>query len=348
MNLNEADPERSSFKKNVQDNLQTAEKFTSKDVPPVTMVASQTMETVAQYVYSCNTPTSSEQEHDFEPLVIANKSKTSSQRKFAVKFAESAIKIGCAFTRVFGNLFPSVLASRAYSKSQNLGQFWYKNGVPVLKFKSKDDNGNPTGTGYSFEDLFVIQCKKNGQKCLQVEAFKNGPDFLITDGEDCDQVLKPAQLKCCKTAERTAQSFYDKTGGLKYNKQVAVVPAEQVEEITEIFERKKSEYIDIPPKVIPGPTREQAEAYMNVGLPSFKMDAKNVELWKCPLFMGSIAGFAYFYYKYESGRKKGENSLFYILAALKAIGVGVLVCAGGVFLGCCDRQQYRVEADVTC
>ena len=73
-----------------------------------------------------------------------------------------------------------------YTRTQNLGQRY--EGTGVRKYKSTNENGNPTGVGYAFEDLTKIQWKKQGHKVEQVPTMKNGADFIL-NGELC-------QLKC--------------------------------------------------------------------------------------------------------------------------------------------------------
>lgn len=247
-------------------------------------------------------------------------------REITEKFISGAATV----TNAVGCLSPSVLVSRAYTKTQNLGQDY--NGVS--KYLTKDEQGKPTGIGYSFEDLCVLEWQKQGREVIQVPEKKCGADFLV-------EGIGLVQCKCCAFPERTASAFYDDET-LKYPGQVACVPSEQVEKVRISFQHRKNRFNDIPEEVVAPCTRADAEKYLKRGIDSFKMDLQNKRLWIVPIIEGVIICVTGIYYTIETAVDEQKNFYYYLKGIALSLGAGALVFAGGLFFSCADRQRYRM------
>ncbi len=252
------------------------------------------------------------------------------QEKKGQEITEKVISGAAAMAKVVGCLSPSVLASRAYSKTQNIGQEF--NGVS--KYLTKDEQGKPTGIGYVFEDLCVLEWQKQGRDVIQVPEKKNGADFLVGG-------VGLVQCKCCAFPERTASAFYDNET-LKYPGQVACVPSEQKEKVRISLQHRKNRFNDVPKEVIAPCSRAKALKYWKRGIDSFKMDWANKRLWVVPIIEGVIVSAVGTYYTVKTAIEKKKDVYYFIKGIALSVAAGALCFMLGRFFGCADRQNYRI------
>ena len=200
-----------------------------------------------------------------------------------------------------------------YTRTQNLGQKY----GGVWKYKSKNENGTPTGIGYAFEDLTKIRLEKQGHKVNQVPTMKNGADFIV-DGELC-------QLKCGVNPYTTGRSFYQKQyGSYRYKGQTAVVPKGHKEGANIIFNMRNKNGLGKPHKVIESPvTRKEATAYCTRGIESLKMDLSDKNLRNISIRFGTVVAITGGAIELVSKWKKVDNKQK-VLIGLKWLGIGTL------------------------
>lgn len=215
-----------------------------------------------------------------------------------------------------------------YTSSQNLGQAY--NGKP--RYKSTNECGKCTGVGYGFEDLTKQRLEKKGHEVKSCNPYKDGVDFSI-DGQ-------PVQLKCCSTARKTAESFYDKESGrYRYEGQIAMVPSGQSEEVKKIIETKKKNGHGGPTEVLESPvTQKEAVDYTFRGPKSFGKDITDPNLIKeALLFAGIVACFVGIIYIIKSIKKEKPIKKIVKNSLLSGLAFGVAALVGmGIY-----RQTLR-------
>lgn len=219
-----------------------------------------------------------------------------------------------------------------YTKTQNLGQRY--EGTGERKYNSKNENGDPTGVGYAFEDLTKIKLENQGHKVEQVPTMKNGADFFI-DGEPC-------QLKCGFDPGKSGQGFYQKPyGPYRYPGQTAVVPNGHGKGSEEIFRMRDQMGLGRPDKVIESPvSREEAMTYGKRGKASFKMDLSDTNLRNSSIGLGVIValigGSVELKKKWKERDAKGR-----FLIGLKWLGIGAASALASYGFECGRRQYLR-------